>query len=225
MPNYCTGFMNVRGYAPNVDEFLKIVQADYSYHKDSKNHDYSWCNDPSHFSHIPHFFRVFSAYKFDEKWNSGIYKCISIDFECAWSVSACMMDGPWSYYMSFEKDHPGEHYGSTLLIESKRLQLEIELWSYEPGMVFQEHYKICSGVLVKDDCLDFTIVELDTFDNYEQLMQEYPNVSLTKNEFEERIMNEDIYYEQTNEEEVDFLPGDDPQYLAHLVMVKPVKEN
>ena len=41
MPNLCTGFMNVRGYAPNVDEFVKILQANYSYYKDAKNGDYS----------------------------------------------------------------------------------------------------------------------------------------------------------------------------------------
>ena len=224
MPNYCTGFMNVRGYAPNVDEFLKILQADYSYHKDSNNHDYSWCLDPKNFSHIPHFFRVFEAYKFDEKWNSGVYKCISVDFTCAWSVSSCMLGGPWSYYFSFEKDHPGEHYGSTLLIESKRLQLEIELWSYEPGMVFQEHYKICSGIMVKEEVLDFAIMDIEGLNTYDEFKAKYPNAKTTKEEFEERVINEDPWIEELNEEEVDFLPGDDPEYLARIVMVKKVEE-
>ena len=225
MPNICTGFMNVRGYAPNVDELLKILDANYSYYKDSSNHDYSWCVDLKNFSHIPHMFRVFSAYKFDEKWNSGVYKCISIDFECAWSVNSCMMGGPWSYYMQFEQEHPGQHYGTTLLKESKRLQLEIELWSYEPGMTFQEHYKICSGILVKDECLDFTIMDIEDINNYDEFKTKYPDAKTTKEEFEERIINEDPWIEETYEEEVDFLPGDDPNYLARIVMVKEVDKN
>jgi len=224
MPNICTGFMNVRGRADCVDELLKILDANYSYYKDKNNYDYSWCVDPKNFTHIPHFFRVFSAYKFDEHWNSGIYKCVSIDFECAWSVSSCMMGGPWSYFMQFEHDHPGEHYGSTLLKESKRLQLEIELWSQEPGMAFQEHYKICSGILVKDECLDYNLIYLDNYNSYEEVKADYPNTSMTKDQFEDYVVNEVDYYEDMHEEEVDFLPGDDPVYLAHLVMVKKVEK-
>ena len=110
MPNYCTGFMNVRGYAPNVDEFIAILQANYSYHKSMT--DFSWCVDPDNFTHIPHFFRVFQAIPFNEVWHSGVYKCVSIDLEVAWSIYSCMFKGPHTYYDEFERNHPGQHLPS-----------------------------------------------------------------------------------------------------------------
>ena len=226
MPNSCTGFMNIRGYAPNVDEYVAILQANYSYYKDSANHDYTHYVDPKNFSHIPHFFRVFSAYEFDTVWSSGICKCVAIDFDVAWSVYCCMFPGKHTYYNDFENEYHGNHYGSNILIESKRLQLEIEIWSYEPVCAFQEHYKICSGILVKDESFEFHNIWLEDFSNYKEFKNKYPDNSLTKQEFEQRIASKDYYYEYgLHEEEVDFLPGDNPEYLAHLVMVKLREEN
>lgn len=227
MPNICTAFMNVRGYAPNVDEFLKILQADYSYYKDRNKPDCTWCADPKNFTHIPHFFRVFEAIPFAEVWHSGVYKCISVDVEVAWSIYCCMFNGPTSYYADFEKDHHGQHFASHILAESKRLQLEIEIWSYEPGMGFQEHYKICSGILVKDECFDFNGVWLEDYANYNEFKKDPNNkeIHINEQQFNERIKNGNYYYEYgLQEEDVDFLPEDEPIYLANLVMVKPVKK-
>ena len=227
MPNLCTGFMNVRGYAPNVDEFIKILQANYSYYKDKNNHDYTWFADPKNFSHIPHFFRVFEAIPFAEVWHSGIYKTVSIDIECAWSISCCMFTGSFSYYDDFEKDHPGQHFASHILAESKRLQLEIEIWSYEPGMAFQEHYKICSGILVKDECFNFNGVWLEDYANYKEFKEDPNNkdIHIDEQTFNKRIEEEHYWYEYgLHEEEVDFLPEDEPLYLANIVMVKNIKE-
>ena len=228
MPNYCTGFMNVRGRADCIDEFIAILNANYSYYMDSKNGDYTWCADPKNFTHTPHFFRVFSAILMDDPiWHSGVYKAASIQFEVAWSVYCCMFPGEWSYYDSFEKDHPGQHYGSNILIESKRLQLEIEIWSYEPGMCFQEHYKICSGILVRDETFSFKALWLEDYSNYEEFKKvcDDPAITLTEQQFNERIKEENYWYEYgLQEENVDFLPEDEPIYLANLVMVKTVKE-
>lgn len=227
MANNCTGFMYVRGYAPNVDEFIKIMQATYSYYKDSKNKDYTWCADPKNFSHIPHFFRVFEAIPYEEpSWYYGVTKCVCIDFDVAWSIYSCLFDGPHTYYGDYQKDHLNQHFASTILIESKRLQLEIEIWSYEPGMGFQEHYKICSGILVKDQEFNFHTLWLEDFSNYIEFLEKCNgrNIPLSQKEFDERIKCEDYYYEYgLQEEEVDFLPEDKPKYLANLVMVKQVK--
>lgn len=221
MPNICTGFMNVRGYAPNVDEFIAILQANYSYYKDKDNGDYTWCADPKNFTHIPHFFRVFSAIPFNTVWHSGVYKCVSLDFEVAWSVDVCMFSGPYSYYYGYQKEHPNQHFASHILAESKRLQLEIEIWSYEPGMTFQEHYKICSGILVKDEEFNFNIAWLEDYSNYEEFKKEHSSALLTKQKFEKCVANGEYYYEYgLHEEEVDFLPEDKPLYLANLVMIK-----
>lgn len=232
MANNCTGFMYVRGYAPNVDEFIRIMQANYSYFKDRDNRNYTWCADPKNFSHIPHFFRVFDASPYEEPWwYIGITKCVCIDFDVAWSIYSCLFPGPQTYYNDFQTEHPNQHFGSNILIESKRLQLEIEIWSYEPGMGFQEHYKICSGILVKSEEHRFNGIWLEDYSNYQECIKELNkhNISLafplTEKEFNERVENGDYWYEYgLHEEEVDFLPGDEPQYLANLVMVKKVKD-
>ena len=225
MPNICTGFMNVRGRSDCVDEFIKILQADYSYYKDRENKDYSWCADPKNFSHIPHFFRVFDAYLMDDPvYHGAIYKGVSISFELAWSVYSCMFPGPFTYYNDFQEDHPNEHFGSNILIESKRLGLEIEVWSYEPGMAFQEHYKICSGILVKNEEFNFNGIWLEDYNNYNEFKKEYNNIPLTEQQFNERIKAEDYWYEYgLQDEDVDFFPEDEPIYLANIVMVKTIE--
>lgn len=224
MPNLCTGFINVRGRADCVDEFIAILQADYRYCPNSKNGDYTWIADPKNMSHIPHFFRVFEATLYDDPiYHSVIYKSASISIEVAWSVWTCMFDGPHTYYDDFQKNHFGNHFGSNILFESKRLQLEIEIWSYESGMCFQEHYKICSGILVKNEKFSFNILWLEDYSNYEEFKNEckYP-ITMTEKEFNERIKCGNNYYEEgIREEDVDFLPEDKPIYLANLVMVKP----
>lgn len=227
MPNLCTGFMNVRGYAPNVDEFVKILQANYSYYKDKNNHDYTWCADPKNFTHIPHFFRVFQAIPFNTIWHSGVYKCVSIDLEVAWSIFCCMFAGPHTYYDDFQRNHYNQHFASHILAESKRLSLEIEIWSYEPGMGFQEHYKICSGILVKDECFNFSGVWLEDYANYEDFKKDPNNkdVPIDEQAFNKRIEDKNYWYEYgVQEEEVDFLPEDEPLYLANLVMCKIRKD-
>lgn len=229
MPNICTGFMNVRGYAPNVDEFVAILQADYSYYNKNNPNDFTtWCTDLSNFTHIPHFFRVFEAQLINNPvWHSGVYKCVSISIEVAWSVYCAMMPGPFSYYDVFEKEHHGNHFGSNIIKESKRLQLEIEIWSYEPGMMFQEHYKICSGVLVKNEEFNFKGSWLEDYSNYQEFKDNYKGNEpiITEQEFNKRIKNENYWYEyDLHEEKVDFEPKDPPKYLANIVMVKPKEE-
>ena len=225
MPNICTGFINVRGRADCVDEFIAILNADYSY---MPNRDGNWVADPKNFSHIPHFFRVFSAYTMDDPvYHGAIYKGVSISFECAWSVYSCMFPGPFTYYGDFQEEHLNQHFGSNILIESKRLQLEIEIWSYEPGMAFQEHYKICSGILVRNEEFTFIAYWLGDYSNYNEFLKDFKDGTppITEQEFNECIKCGNEYYEHgLQEEDVDFFPEDEPVYLANLVMVKPRKE-
>lgn len=224
MPNICTAFITVRGYAPNVDEFIAILQANYSYYKDENNGDYSWYADPKNMTHIPHFFKVFNAYSCDTIYHSGVYKCAMINIECAWSVYSCMFPGEHTYYDDFQKSHPGEHFGSDILTQSKRLQLELEIWSHEPGVCFQEHYKICSGILIKDETFGFKGIWLEDYSNYNELKKEFENdkeALITEEEFNERIKSEDYWYEYGVQEEItDFSPSDKPKYLAEIIMIK-----
>ena len=139
MANNCFYMMRVKGKKENVDEFFKELR------------DYQ---------HIPHFWRVFSAEMKDlEDCADGT--CVAeIIGDCAWSVDCCMLDGPGSY----ANDRPQE--STSLKKESERLQLEIEVFSEEPGCAFQEHYHYACGKEIANESVEWKmyIFEQDEYD-------------------------------------------------------------
>lgn len=154
MPNYCDYSMCVKGTKENVEEFIKVIQADYNY-------------GTMEFSHDRHFFRVFEAnYDEIEEMLDGKYQAI-IDGYCAWSVRSCMFDGYASYYNSIKKDYPNNFRGTTLLTESERLNLDIEVYSEECGCCFQEHYVVVNGDLICDECVEYNEYCIDEYNSKE----------------------------------------------------------
>ena len=77
--------------------------------------------------------------------------------DCAWSVLTAMM--------AYKDRNP------SLESETKRLNLEIEIYSSEPGCCFQEHIIIDKGELCLCDCVDYEehwIAEFDTLEEYNE---------------------------------------------------------
>lgn len=154
MPNYCNYSMCVVGkQRKNVEEFIKIMNADYNYGTMEFNSD-------------RHMFRVFEATCDEiEKRDDGKFQVI-INGYCAWSVSSCMLrDG---YYGNFKRDYPDNFRGTTLDIESKKLKLDIEVYSDECGMCFQEHYIITNGEIVCDECVDWSEIWVEDYKTKEE---------------------------------------------------------
>ena len=89
------------------------------------------------------FYRVFAA----DVYESGDgYVCISGDV--AWSVYCAFLQ------ISCKCERTDKEF--TLISDvSKELQLEIEIYSSEPGMCFQEHFLFDKGETIYIDCLDF----------------------------------------------------------------------
>ena len=135
MPNECLYSMRVKGKTKNVDEFVHIIQADY--------------NEVS-----KHFWRIFAADVCSEKEENGI-KTVDITGDCAWSVHSCMRDGFGSYNNDFKTGKRNEK-GTTLKEQSKLLNLEIEVYSSEPGMAFQEHYLYKDGEELENECVEYS---------------------------------------------------------------------
>lgn len=155
MPNYCYYSMCVKGKKENIEEFAKVIQADY---------DYRTMN----FSHDRHMFRVFEAEMDEiEKINEDVYQAV-FNGNCAWSVSSCMFDERHSYYERLKEKYPNEFRGTTLPIESKRLNLDIEVFSEEGGMCFQEHYIIRNGNVEVDECVDWEEYYIGEYDSKEE---------------------------------------------------------
>lgn len=158
MPNLCTYSMCVTGKKNDVEEFIKVAQADYDY-------------GTMEFSYDRHFFRVFEAY-YDEIEELGpnvdgdnIYQVI-INGECAWSVGCCMFSV--GYYDDLKERFPNEFRGTTIPAESKRLNLSIEIFSEECGCCFQEHYTVIDGDIIEDECVDWYEYDLSEYDTKEE---------------------------------------------------------
>lgn len=170
MPNYCNYSMCVKGTKENVVEFIKVINADYSY-------------STMDFSYDRHLFRVFEAYCDGvEEMLDGRYMAL-IDGYCAWSVKSCMFED--GYYSDVKANYPNHFRGTTLLIESERLNLDIEVFSDECGMCFQEHYIVKQGILEVDECVDWCEYYVDEFDTKEEAEKEL-DIEITDEEWENR---------------------------------------
>ena len=181
MPNYCDFKMNVRGIPANVDEFIKIIQApDYTQR---------------------HFYRVFEADIINETIDVFGLKTALIDGYCAWSVYSCMMEGPFTYYDDVKND--SELYtmpdndiplGTSLIIESKRLGLILEVYSDEPGMGFQEHIYIANGTTLCNDCIECYTYWLGDNDTYQEYIEDWYGGDTKKAEEDKTLyLTEDIF--------------------------------
>lgn len=172
MPNYCDYSMCVKGTKENVEEFIKVIQADYDY-------------GTMEFSHNRHLFRVFEAnYDEVEELCNNTFQVV-INGYCAWSVASCMFNNhDSSYYNSLKAQYPNNFRGTTLPIESERLNLDIEVYSEECGMCFQEHYIILKGNVVCNECVEWCEYCLDDYNSREEAEREL-EISITNAEWKE----------------------------------------
>lgn len=169
MPNYCNYSMYVKGKKEKVEEFIKVIQADYDY-------------NIMKFGYDRHLFRVFEAEcdgaeeLGDDEWAA------IINGYCAWSVASCMFED--GYYKDCKERFKENFRGTTLIKESENLNLEIEVFSEEGGCCFQEHYRIRYGVLELDECEDWYEYDLDEFEYKEEAEKEL-GIEITDEEWEE----------------------------------------
>lgn len=185
--------MKVTGEPDKIREFIEVIQRD----------DYNAGR---------HFYRIFNADIDDE--NTIEEGFVIINGDCAWSVHTCMMEGQGAYsqeeFIEYhkklqevekkinnktdlalknnylcEKQHLEESLkASSLIRESKLLNLTIEVFSEEYGVGFQEHYVIQNGNVIIDECVDAQEYVACEFDTVEEFNEEY-GLNITKEQFEE----------------------------------------
>jgi len=186
MPNYCNYSMCVVGEKENIEEFIKVIQADYNY-------------GTMEFSHDRHMFRVFEADCSEiEECVDGRFRTI-INGCCAWSVSSCMFEG--GYYNTLKADYPDNFRGTTLDRESKKLKLSIEVYSEEGGCCFQEHYVIIDGNIVCDECVDWSEIWVEDYETKEEAEKDL-EMEITDEEW--AIGLEECYFTRGGFESWDF---------------------
>ena len=165
MPNYCNYKTKLKGEPSSIREFIDIM-------KNNTDHE------------GPHMYRIFAAEVIDE---SEIDKGFAhIDGYCAWSVYSCMMEGEHTYYDK-EKEESAElgkqFNGTSLIKESKRLSLSIEIYSEEPGFGFEEHIYIINGDIVEYEVADMSEISLGDFKSVKELNEKL-GLSISKEYFE-----------------------------------------
>lgn len=173
MPNICSYGMQVKGKAENVEEFIKMIQVNYAF-DDNGN-----CYNPDNNKPVErHLWRVFDAYV-DEDITTGNIRKVYISGSCAWSVLCCMFDGEHTY----QNSNPNAK-GTTIPIESARLQLTIEIFSEECGMCFMEHFVVVDGCIIINECVDYNEYCTEDYESVEE-MNENCGTSFTQEEFDE----------------------------------------
>lgn len=171
MPNLCSYSMKVKGTPENVQEFIKIIQANYSYEN-------GVCVDFKTKEPIErHLWRVFDADIFEDKTENNV-RSVILNGSCAWSVYSCMCSGRHTY----QSDNPDGN-GTTLKNESVRLNLSIEVFSEEPGCCFMEHMVFVNGREIIGDCIEWNEYYTGDFETVEEFNAEY-NTDFTQKEFE-----------------------------------------
>lgn len=181
MPNYCDYKMRVRGIPANVDKFINIIQApDYTQR---------------------HLYRV-EADIINENIDVFGLKTALIGGYCAWSVYSCMMEGPFTYYDDCKREDLSHtditkddvERGTSLIIESKRLGLIIEVYSDEPGMGFQEHICIANGTILCNSCVDCYTYWIGDNDTYQEYIEDWYDGDIKKAEEDKNLhLTEDIF--------------------------------
>lgn len=152
MPNLCDFSLKVKGHPKDLEIIKSIFLADYSY----KDKALDYCTAPYHL------FRTWVHDDVKDESVEGSY--LSIYGDCAWSVFSCMFEGSSTYYNMFS-DY--ENFkGGTLIKLSKDYQVDIEVYSSECGMCFQEHYVIKNGKLLVEDVVEW-------FEEYNEDLDEY----------------------------------------------------
>lgn len=207
MPNYSYGNIMVRGYKNNVDEFVKIMQANYDYRT-------------MEFSHKPHMYRIFECDCYKEEIEGGI-KTAYLTTEQAWSAYVCMFDGLLTYY----DDNKNRHQFATCVEnEAKRLSLDVEIFAEEEGIGFQEHYIVDRfGNIEVDEREDMERHYFCDYDSVEEYNEEY-NTDFTQEDWDYAMKNYNGIYTIDGIEDYDEFTIDQYKDICGVVIAKVKKD-
>ena len=153
MSNYCSFELKAVGKKENLIKLHEIMNRRYNCTENDEEH----------------LWRVFEANIIDtELREDGNFVAI-ITGNCAWSVYSSMTAEEHSYYDDYKIRKDGKkNKGSCLENESKNLNLNIEVFSTETDIGFQEHLIIKNGELIINNCKDYADYSASWFDDNEE---------------------------------------------------------
>lgn len=129
-------------------------------------------NEPNHFYRI-FTCEVYESEYIDEAKNEYM---MEICGDCAWSLESCCRASGYSNGIDL------------FAVNTKELNLRMEVFSEETGMCFQEHYIYDRGICKADECVDYheywyTESEYGSFEEYKKIYK-IPD-EITEEDFDE----------------------------------------
>ena len=108
---------------------------------------------------------------------------------CKWSIQSALIDNAMSM-----RSNPGMWYFGdnvdaskfefvTLYEACEKWNLDMEVYSEEPGCCFQEHYMFVDGDIVADECVEYYEYYIEEFETKEEAEREL-EITLTDEEWE-----------------------------------------
>jgi hypothetical protein len=96
-----------------------------------------------------------------------------IDGWCKWSVRSAMEDNAISMRShpntwAFSNADPAKLEFITLFEACRKWNLDMEVYSEEPGCCFQEHYVVVNGDLIWEECVEWNEYCIDDYDSKEE---------------------------------------------------------
>lgn len=153
MSNDCTFSMFVAGRKESVQKAYRRL----SYEDDTS----------------PHFARIKDLEQPGEPWaqsDDGEVVLMAFYGCCAWSVESCMRG---VYEIAYYHANPDEL--TTLELTARELDVDIEVYSCEPGMGFAEHYRYegSSGRCIEDETVDYRELYFVDQEDFEENREAY----------------------------------------------------
>lgn len=161
MANNCITSIVVRGRKECVNVFDKVIHAKYNYNTmefPDRNH-FIGVNDVSDGLYQEYGFMAMQDYVVD----------------CRWSAELCLMNTPGSYYsqrQEIEKRDGIKNYSTNIVDLSRKYGLDIELWSQESGMGFEEHILVEHGEIMENECYDYYNYYIEDYNTYEEFIED-----------------------------------------------------
>lgn len=206
MPNYCSYDMKIRGIKKDVAKLCEWMTATYDYSENNTGLkvyiDRNGKQIPTE-HHVG--YRVFDFY-YNEEFLDSIDDESEIvlygNGECAWSVCTCMINDKTSGkgYLN-EYSHGINEKAIAIEDACRELNLEVEIYSSEVGLMFSEHYLINNkGNFLIFSETEYTEIwlgenyQIDNYETFKTKFEEHTDICPITKEQYEKAVEEDYPY-------------------------------
>ncbi|MDO4469832.1 MAG: hypothetical protein Q4C84_08315 [Bacillota bacterium] len=126
--------------------------------KGTKSNCKEWLKKMQSYDEKNHFWRIFEAEVYDEDGSEEDYYMV-IAGDCAWSLESCCRASGYSDGIDLFE------------INTKELALEMEVYSSEPGLCFEEHYHYKNGNCLIAECVEAFYENIYLYNTFEEFKE------------------------------------------------------